>query len=312
MAAASSRPTNYAFAYGAFALLALIWGFSYLLIKVGDGDMNSNTVVLVRVASGTVTLLVVFAVRRKNPAPAGIRKRMPAFLMMALLSSVIPFILISWGQNYVTTGLASILNATTPLFTAIFAYWVTPNERPTALNYGGVVLGFIGTGILLAPEIIGKPLRLSVLAAVAILLAAAAYAAAALGQRRFLAGADVQEASLWQLLLATLIMIPIALPTIGQFHFNPVSFGAVLLLGSLGSGFAYLIYYYLLNNLGGTRASTVTLVVPLTAVLWGALLLHESITVPVIAGMAVILSGIVLTSRRRKPGPTLTVRTEPA
>ena len=294
--------SNYAFAYGAFALLALIWGFSYLLIKVADRDMNSNTVVLIRCATGTVTLLAIFGFRRKNIAPAGVRKRVPAFLLMALFSSVIPFVLISWGQIYVTTGLASILNSTTPLFTAIFAYWVTPAERPSLVNYLGVVLGFVGTGILLAPEIIGKPLRLSALAALAILVGAAAYAVAALGQRRLLAGSDVQEASLWQLALATLIMIPIALPTIGQFHFHPLTLAAVLLLGSLGSGFAYIIYYYLLNTLGGTRGASVTLVIPLTAVLWGVLLLGESITAPVLVGMAVILGGIVLTSRRR-PAP---------
>jgi len=291
--------SNYALAYGAFALLALIWGFSYLLIKVGDSDMNSNTVVIIRTLTGTLTLLAIFAFRRRNPAPAGVRRRLPAYLMMAVFSSVIPFVLISWGQIYLTTGLASILNATTPLFTAIFAYSLTPLERPSRVNFAGVALGFVGTGILLAPEIVGKPLRVSFLAALAILGAAAAYAIAAIGQRRLLAGSDVQEASLWQLALATLIMIPIALPTIGQFHFHVVTLGAVLLLGSLGSGVAYIIYYYLLNTLGGTRASSVTLVIPLTAVLWGAILLHESITVPVIVGMAVILSGIVLTSRRR-------------
>ena len=303
----TGRPSStYAFAYGAFALLALIWGFSYLLIKVGDRDMNSNTVVLIRCASGMMTLFAIFALRRRNPAGSGVRRWLPAFFLMAVFSSVIPFILISWGQIYVTTGLASILNATTPLFTAIFAYWVTPAERPSRINYLGVVLGFIGTGILLAPEIIGQPLRVSVIASLAILVAAASYAGAALGQRRLLAGADVQEASLWQLGLATLIMIPIALPTIGQFHFHLLTLGAVFLLGSLGSGVAYIIYYYLLNTLGATRASSVTLVIPLTAVLWGALLLGESITVPVIAGMAVILFGIILTSRRG-PAPPVTV-----
>lgn len=301
----SPQGSNYAFAYAAFALLALIWGFSYLLIKVGDRDMNSNTVVIIRTATGMLFLFALFAVRRRKVTSEGFRERLPAYLLMAVFSSVVPFVLISWGQAYITTGLASILNATTPLFTAIFAYWVTPLERPSRVNYAGVVLGFMGTAILLAPEIIGKPLRVSVLAAIAILLAAAAYAGAALGQRRLLAGSDVQEASLWQLILATVIMIPIALPTVGQYHFNWVSTGAVILLGTLGSGLAYIIYYYLLNTLGGTRAATVTLVVPLTAVLWGALLLAEPVTVPVIAGMAVILSGIVLTSRRRaRPAAT--------
>ena len=302
----SSRPrSNYALAYGAFALLALIWGFSYLLIKVGDRDMNSNTVVIIRTATGTLFLFSLFAVRRRRITSIGFRQRLPAYLFMAVLSSVVPFVLISWGQAYITTGLASILNATTPLFTAAFAYWVTPLERPSRVNYAGVVLGFTGTAILLAPEIIGKPLRVSVLAALAILLAAAAYAAAALGQRRLLAGVDVQEVSLWQLILATVIMIPIALPTVGQYHFNWVSTGAVILLGVFGSGLAYIIYYYLLNTLGGTRAASVTLVVPLTAVLWGALLLAEPVTLPVIAGMAVILSGIVLTSRRRPRPPAV-------
>ncbi|HEY8811776.1 MAG TPA: DMT family transporter, partial [Candidatus Dormibacteraeota bacterium] len=181
---------SYLLAYGAFALLALIWGFSYILIKVGVQAMPATVVVLIRVGSGAVAMLVAFAVLRRRLLSPGFRRRLPGFLLMAFTSSVIPFIAITWGQYYITTGLASILNATTPLWTAILAWWVTPAERPSRINYLGVGAGFLGTAILIGPELVHDPFRASALAGLAVLAGAASYAVAALGQRRLLAGVD--------------------------------------------------------------------------------------------------------------------------
>jgi len=148
---------SYLLAYGAFALLALIWGCSFLLIKLGVDALPPTVVVLGRVASGTLGLVAMFALRRRNPL-RGVRSRAFGYAFMAITSSVIPFIAISWGEQYVATGITSILNATTPLWTAIFAWWITPGERPSRLNYAGVAIGFLGTGLLVAPQLSG-PLR---------------------------------------------------------------------------------------------------------------------------------------------------------
>ena len=297
---------SYLLAYGAFALLALIWGFSYILIKVGVQAMPATVVVLIRVGSGAVAMLVAFAVLRRRLLSPGFRRRLPGFLLMAFTSSVIPFIAITWGQYYITTGLASILNATTPLWTAILAWWVTPAERPSRINYLGVGAGFLGTAILIGPELVHDPFRASALAGFAVLAGAASYAVAALGQRRLLAGVDPSEATLWQLILASLVMLAIAAPALPAAHPDALALGAVLLLGVVGSAFAYILYYYILNSLGATRGASVTFVVPITAVFWGVVLFHERLTPSVLAGMGVILFGIVLTSIRRRRPPAST------
>lgn len=302
----ASDRRSYLLAYGAFALLALIWGFSYILIKVGVQAMPATVVVLIRVGSGALAMLFAFAVLRRRLVPRGFRRLLPGFLLMALTSSVIPFIAITWGQYYITTGLASILNATTPLWTAIFAWWVTPTERPSRINYLGVAAGFLGTAILIGPQLVQDPFRASALAGLAVLVGAASYSVAALGQRRLLAGVDPREATLWQLILASLVMLVIAAPALPSAHPSARALGAVLLLGVGGSAVAYILYYFILNSLGAFRGSAVTFVIPITAVFWGVVLFHERLTPSVLAGMAVILFGIVLTSihRRRPPATT--------
>jgi drug/metabolite transporter (DMT)-like permease len=261
--------------------------------------MPATVVVLIRVGTGAIALLVAFAVLRRSLVTPGLRKKLPGFLFMAVTSTVLPFLLITWGQYYIATGLASILNATTPLWTAILAWWVTPNERPSRINYVGVAAGFAGTGILLGPELVHDPFKASALAGLAVVAGAASYAVAALGQRRLLAGVDPTESSLWQLLLATALMLVVAVPALPAAHPGPQALAAVLVLGVVGTGFAYILYYYILNSLGGTRGASVTFVIPVTAVFWGAILFHERLTPQTIAGMVVILVGIVLTSLRR-------------
>src|SRR3979490_1294465 len=103
---------------------------------------------------------------------------------MASVASLIPWVAIAFGEQSISSALASILNATTPLWTAVFAYWVTPTERPSGLNYIGVGIGFLGTAILIAPDLVGHPLRATTLGTLAVAGAAACYAVAALVQRR--------------------------------------------------------------------------------------------------------------------------------
>src|SRR5205807_5674601 len=189
--------------------------------------------------------------------------------------------------------------ATTRLWTAILAWWVTPGERPSRVNYLGVAAGFVGTGILLGPELVQDPFKASALAGLAVVAGAASYAVAALGQRRLLAGVDPVESSLWQLLLASVLMLIVAAPALPAAHPGTRALAAVLVLGVVGTGFAYILYFYILNSLGGTRGASVTFVIPVTAVFWGAVLFHERLSIQTLAGMAVILFGIVLTSLRR-------------
>jgi len=287
--------------YVALLLLALIWGASFLFIKLAVRDMSPATLVLARAAGGAFTLGLVFAARRQTPFSAGMRARLRPFVVMAVFGSLLPWLGIGFGELSISSALASILNATTPLWTAVFAYWVTPAERPSRLNYLGVALGFLGTGILIAPDLIGKPLRATTIGTLAVAGAAASYAVAALVQRRRLRGVSPLQVGFWQLALTTPLAFAVAVPTIGATHLRLASTAAILFLAVGASGIAYLLYYFMMNTLGATRATTVTFLLPVTAVFWGASLLHEAITLTILAGMVVILLGVFLTSRPRKP-----------
>jgi drug/metabolite transporter (DMT)-like permease len=183
----------------------------------------------------------------------------------------------------------------------VLAYWVTPAERPSGLNYLGVAIGFLGTGILIAPDLIGQPLRATTIGTLAVAAAACSYAVAALVQRRRLRGVSPLQVGFWQLALTAPLAFAVALPTIGATHLHLSSIAAMLFLGVGASGIAFLLYYFMMNTLGATRATTVTFLLPVTAVFWGASLLREAITITILAGMVVILLGVFLTSRPRRP-----------
>ena len=285
--------------YAALALLALIWGASFLFIKLAVRDMSPATMVLLRTAAGLATLALILAVRRQTAFPPGTRQRLLPFVVIALFGSALPWFGFGFGELSISSALASILNATTPLWTAVFAYWVIPAERPSGLNYLGVAIGFLGTGILIAPDLIGQPLRATTIGTLAVAGAAACYAVAALVQRRRLRGVSPLQVAFWQLTFTVPLALLAAFPTVAATHLHPTSVLSVIALGAGGSGIAYLLYYYMMNTLGATRATTVTFLLPVTAVFWGATLLQEAITIPILVGMVVILLGVFLTSRPR-------------
>ena len=195
--------------------------------------------------------------------------------------------------------MASILNATTPLWAAVLVYWLIPTERPSVINYAGVLIGLAGVVILVIPQISRSGLGGDTLGVAAVVLASVSYALAALFQRTRMRGLDVYQASLGQLAGTALIALPFAVPALPGIHLDVRSMGAVLALGVGGSAVAYLLYFYILNSLGPVRALGVTLLVPVTAVFWGVILLREVLSLPIVAGMVVILAGIVLSNVRR-------------
>jgi drug/metabolite transporter (DMT)-like permease len=283
----------------ALGAIALIWGASFLFIKVAVQDMSPIVLVLIRSASGSIALAVLMIALRRGLFP-NLRRRLLPFAVMAISASVIPWLAIAWGEERISSGLASILNATTPLWAAILVYWIIPTERPSPINYAGVLIGLAGVVILVLPDILSGGIRGDLVGAAAVLLASVSYALSALYQRRKLRGVNVFEANLGQLAFTALFLLPFAVPSAPAAHFELKSVAAVLALGIAGSGIAGVLYYYVLNSLGPVRGSGVTLLVPVTAVFWGATLLHEVVTVPIVVGMVVILAGIVLTNVGRR------------
>ena len=286
--------------YVAFVALALIWGFSFLLIKIALQDMSPTALMLIRAASGFAALAAYMRVTGRPLLGDAWRSRLIPYSVLALTSGVIPWTLIAVGEQSISSGLASILNATTPLWAAVLVIWVIPHERPSALNYLGVLIGLAGVVILVLPDVTGKGFAGSVAGALAVVGASISYAVSALYQRKRLRGFSVYEVSIGQLAVTTLLAIPIAAPALPTLHLALPSMAAVIALGVGGSGLAYLLYYYINNTLGSVRATGVTILVPLTAVLWGVVLLGETVSLPIVIGMVVILAGIVLTNIRRR------------
>lgn len=298
--------------YLTFIGLALIWGGSFFAIKVTVQDMSPTALLLFRSLAGFVALTLIVLALRKPLFGPGWRGRIPGFALMAVTNAVIPWVLIGWGEERISSGLASILNSTTTLWTAVLIYWVVPSERPTLVNYIGVVIGFAGVVVLVYPELAAHGISGDVLGALAVVVASLSYAVNAIYQRRKMRDVSIFEISLGQLALSVLFAIPLAAPTLGQIHVRWESIVAVTALGAIGTAIAYTFYYYVMNTLGAVRAAGVTYVVPVTAVFWGALFLHETVSVTIVAGMIVILAGIVLTSLRRTPGREVTVERDSA
>lgn len=292
---------NPALPYVAFTALSLIWGASFLFIKIGVQDMGPTVLVLVRSASGALALAVIMLLMRRPLASEDWKRRLPQFAVMAVVNALYPWAAIAWGEEHIASGLASILNSTTTLWTAILIFWVIPHERPSLLNYAGVLIGVSGVVVLVLPDLTTHGVTGSVLGVLAVVSASISYAIAALYQRTKLRTMGVYQQSFGQLAVTTLLAIPLAAPALPSVHLAWLSMGAVIALGVGGSGVAYLLYYYTMNTLGPVRATGVTFVVPLTAVFWGVVLLHESLTLSVLVGMVVILLGVVLTNVRRAP-----------
>jgi drug/metabolite transporter (DMT)-like permease len=289
--------------YFALAGLALIWGASFLLIKVAVHDMSPTVLLLIRSLSGLIALAVIVKLMGRPLLGDGWKTRLGSFAIMAITNAIVPWVAIAWGEERITSGLASILNSTTTLWTAVIIFWAMPGERPTKVGYLGVAIGLAGVVILVLPDIVAHGVSGNFLGAMAVLVASLSYATNAIYQRRKMRNVSVFDVSIGQLAATVIFAIPLAAPSLPHVHVALTSMGAVIALGAGATGIAYLLYYYVMNTLGAVRAAGVTLLVPVTAVFWGVVLLRESLSWTIVIGMGVILAGTVLTNLRKRPNP---------
>lgn len=285
--------------------LAALWGGSFFFAEVALVELPPFTLVLGRVGFAALTLVViVHAAGHRLPSDG---RSWRAFAAMGALNNMIPFCLIFWGQTQISGGLASILNATTPLFTVVLAHWLTADERMTAGRLTGVLLGIAGVAVMIGLDAL-TGLGLGVLAQIAVLAGACSYACAGIYGRRFrgqpalvVATGQVAAASLMMLPLALIVERPWSLPTPGA-----VTIGAVLAVAVLCTAVAYVIYFTLLARAGATNLLLVTFLIPVSAILLGTLILGETLAPTQIAGMALIGLGLAAIDgravRRLRPG----------
>ncbi|HTQ72249.1 MAG TPA: DMT family transporter [Acidocella sp.] len=272
--------------------LAALWGSSFFFFKVMVAALPPFTVVLGRVGFSAL-ILNMWLVLRRDYMPVSVRT-WGAFVVMGVLNNVIPFTLIVFGETRIASGLASILNATTPMFTVLAAHWLTANERLTVGKVAGVVTGFLGVAVLIGPDALTGLRGGDVVGEIACLFAAISYAFAGIYGRRF-KGLNPTKVATGQLTASAVILVPLvvlidrpwALPMPGANIWGAMA-GIVVLCTVV----AYVLYFRILAAAGATNLLLVTLLLPVSALLLGWLVLGESLAPHAFEGMALVGLGL--------------------
>lgn len=288
--------------------LSVLWGGSFFFIGIAVRTVQPLTLVLLRVTIAAAALwLLVRARGLTMPFPPGAAR---AFLILALLNNVLPFALFAWAQRQIPSGLASILNATTPIWGVIVAHLFTADERMTPARAAGVLLGFGGVAVLIGPDFL-KGLGAAALPQLACLVATLCYGLAGVYARRFrpMGIAPVAVAT-GQLSAAALMMLPLVLlfePPWAASPPAPEAWAAIIALALVSTSLAYILYFQLVASAGATNSLLVTFLIPVTAILLGALVLGEVLAPRQFGGMALIGAGLaaidgrLFRTRRRLP-----------
>ena len=289
-------------------ILALIWGGAFFFIGVAVRHVAPLTYVWLRLTIAAAGMLAYMAFKRE---PLGLpRSVWGAIILLSLLNNVIPFVLFGWSQQHIASGLASILNATTPIWGVIVAHFLTRDERLTPLRSGGVLLGFGGVAMMIGPSLLTN-LGGAGLPQLACITASLSYAVAAVWARRFRRiGVSPLSVTTGQLSVGAVIMLPLAL-IVDQPWTAPLppltAWGAIAALALLCTAFGYVLYFRLIDRAGATNALLVTLLVPPTAILLGGLFLGEQLAARDFLGLALIALGLaaidgrLFSALRRRP-----------
>jgi drug/metabolite transporter (DMT)-like permease len=273
--------------------LSVLWGGSFFFAAVLIKTLPPFTIVFLRVGLAAVILnVLVIALGMRMP---GTRTAWVAFSGMGLLNNAVPFCLIVWGQSHIASGLAAILNATTPISTVVVAHLLTDDERMTGNRLLGVVIGFFGVVILIGPDSL-RGLGVNVLAQVAILTAAVFYAFAGVYGRRFkIMGIAPLLTATGQVTASAVMLFPIAMlvdkPWTLAMPTLP-AWAAIIGSATLSTALGYVLYFRILSTAGATNLLLVTFLIPVSAILMGTFALGEQLDVRHFAGLALIGAGL--------------------
>ena len=289
-------------------VLAVIWGGAFFFIGVAVRDVPPLTYVWLRVTIAAVALWIF--VKARGGSLDLPRHAWGSILLLAILNNALPFTLFGWGQTHIASGLASILNATTPIWGVLVAHFFTVDERMNPRKIAGVLLGFGGVATMIGPSLL-TDIGSSALAQLACVGAALSYAFAGVWARRFKRlGISPLSITTGQLTAAAVVMLPVSM--IAEHPWTralpPVSaWAAITALAVLCTAFGYVLYFKLIDGAGATNAMLVTLLVPPVAILLGGLFLGETLAPQDFAGLALIALGLaaidgrLLTKLSRRP-----------
>ena len=283
-----------------FIALGLIWSSSFLWIKIGVQEIGPMALVAFRMLFGALTAWIIGSFQKVTWPRDG--KTWLTFAIIGPASLAIPIFFISWGEQTIDSAVASILNATVPLFTIVIAHFWLHDDKMTLPKVLGLLTGFAGVVILLSEDLTAGASN-SVIGQGAVILASLFYAGSAVAARKFtqhvqgvVRGAmPLFTSAIFMWILAPLFEKPFLVPSL------PITWVAALWLGILGSGLAVIMFYYLLHEIGPTRTTLVTYLFPLGGVILGVLFLDEHLSWQLLAGTALIVSSLAIVNWTPKP-----------
>ena len=267
-------------------LLSSIWGASFLFIKVGVEVLEPSVVAFGRLFLGAL-FLVALLPGRGGLAP--LRGRLGPIVVLGSLNNAVPFWLLGFAETRLDSGLTAVIQAAAPIFTVLLASRIDVTQRVTGVRLVGIAIGFGGVALL-----VGVQSGDDVVAALAVIGVALCYAFSVLYAGRTMRGTPPLQVSFGQLACASLLLAPFGLSQLPATAPEAKVWLAVLALGVLGSGIAYLLYFAIIASAGASRAILVTYLVPAFALAFGAMFLDEAITVTALAGLALVLTGTAL------------------
>ena len=280
-------------------LLSVVWGGSFFFNGIALREFPTLSIVTARV--GLAALALLFLMKMLGQGIQLNRQILKAFFGMSFLNNVVPFSLIVWGQQHIASGVASILNATTPLFTMLVAHWFTTDEKINPRRLLGVLTGMGGVGLMMGLDSMESS-GFHLLGQSAILLAAFSYGLAGVYGKRFAQlGISPLATATGQLCASSMILIPLTLWIDQPWTMTIPSIkgmGSLLGIALLSTALAYVIYFRLLKTAGATNLLLVTLLIPVSAIILGVFLLDESLEPQHLSGMAVISLGLLIMDGR--------------
>ena len=274
-------------------VLGALWGSSYLFIKVTVTEVSALTLVTGRLLLGAAILWILLLVTGQSMPRS--RAMWVAYSVMGFFSAALPWTLIAWAEESISSGLAALLQATMPIFTVILAHFLTSDERMTPVKILGVVIGFAGVAFLLLPDL-RQGLQANLLGQLAMVGSSVSYAGAAIFARSRLRGEPPLVSTTGQLTMGLVFLLPISVLAGRSQHLAPSlpALASWLALTILGTVVAYVIYYHLIERTSATFVSTVTYVIPVFGLILGALVLGEPLTATQLVSLTLILVGVLL------------------
>lgn len=276
-------------------LLSVLWGSSFFFIEIALRDISIFTIVFARVGIAALVLTVyVYATGHQLPGKITIWGQ---FILLGALRAAIPISLIVWAETQINSSLAGILNSTSPLFTAIIAHHLTPDDKLTRSRLLGIVMGMIGVGVLIGPDAL-QGFGVQVIAQLAMLGATCSYGFAAVYGRQF-KGTSPTVSATGMLIGAALLIFPLALlEQPWTLSLSLLSVSAILGLSLLSTALAFIVWFQLIFSVGASNTSMVTFLIPITALVLGLFILDETMNLTSFIGLMIILAGLAIAQNR--------------